>query len=311
MDLLFYLQNTRNVCPDWFNLALMMISESVIFLVPLSVICIYWTVDKKIGTYMLCTMLFALFFNELLKVTFCIYRPWILDSRITPAAEVLHTATNYSFPSSHSCTSAAAVAALICACPGKKRRNIIGCLFVLLVMISRMYLGCHTLPDVFCGAAVGTGVAFLFRPMLSETFRENSFSVILFPVSIVLTVLAIVYILNKSYPLDYGANGTLLVDPAHMCPDAIGICGCVIGIGLGLFLENRFIHFSMPGTRNKAIIRILCGAAVIGLLYFIFLKTLSTGMSRAVSKFCMFSVGTLFICAGYPALFSKLGVGRK
>jgi len=306
MDLLYFLQNIRNNCPGWFNLALMMISESVIILAPLFVTCFYWAVDKKKGTYMICAMLLALFMNEILKVTVCIYRPWVLDSRIVPAAEVLHTATNYSFPSSHSCTSAAAVTSMIFAYPGRKKCAVCGIVFVLLVMLSRMYLGCHTLKDVCCGAAVGVCTSLLFRPMLSETFNEDRFTKFLLPVSLGLTVISILYITNKSYPLDYDAAGNLLVDPAHMCPDAIGMTGCVTGLGLGLFYERKCIFFSMSESRGKGILRILLGAAVLGLLYFLFLKNLIADLPRAASKFILFSVGVFFICGGYPAILKTI-----
>jgi len=306
MDLLYYLQNIRNNCPGWFNLALMMISESVIILAPLFVTCFYWAVDKKKGTYMICAMLLALFMNEILKVTFCIYRPWILDSRIVPAAEVLHTATNYSFPSSHSCTCAAAVASMIFAYPGRKKSAVFGIVFVLLVMLSRMYLGCHTLKDVCCGAAVGVCTSLLFRPILSDTFDEERFTKYLLPVSLGLTLISILYIMNKTYPLDYDAAGNLLVDPAHMCPDAIGMTGCVTGLGLGLYFERKFISFAMPASRGKAVFRILFGAAVLGLLYFLFLKNIIAGLPRAASKFILFSVGVFFICGGYPLVLKKI-----
>ena len=40
--------------------------------------------------------------NGFLKVTACVYRPWIRDARIVPDSAALAEATGYSFPSGHS-----------------------------------------------------------------------------------------------------------------------------------------------------------------------------------------------------------------
>ena len=36
--------------------------------------------------------------NGFLKVTFCVYRPWIRDARVQPDGNAVTAATGYSFP---------------------------------------------------------------------------------------------------------------------------------------------------------------------------------------------------------------------
>ena len=69
---------------------------------------IYWCIWKELGTYLLIGWSGIRLASGALKVTFCKYRPWIQDPRITPDPSALPTATGYSFPSGHS-TNAACV----------------------------------------------------------------------------------------------------------------------------------------------------------------------------------------------------------
>lgn len=66
---------------------------------------IFWSIDKNKGANILMTWGASLAIGAFLKAIFCVYRPWIRDSRIKPAQEVLSGATGYSFPSGHSFSS--------------------------------------------------------------------------------------------------------------------------------------------------------------------------------------------------------------
>ena len=67
---------------------------------------IYWCVNKEFGKYLLMGWSGNRVANGLLKVTACVYRPWIRDPRIIPDAEAKALATGYSFPSGHSMNAA-------------------------------------------------------------------------------------------------------------------------------------------------------------------------------------------------------------
>lgn len=70
---------------------------------PFAIFCIvYWAVNKKTGTWILLNFAGANLLNGFLKLTACVYRPWIKDARIIPAGDAITTATGYSFPSGHS-----------------------------------------------------------------------------------------------------------------------------------------------------------------------------------------------------------------
>ena len=67
---------------------------------------VYWCVDKRSGLYTLASYSLSVAVNAVVKLTACVYRPWIRDSRIVPAGDAITTATGYSFPSGHSSTAA-------------------------------------------------------------------------------------------------------------------------------------------------------------------------------------------------------------
>ncbi|MCR5511707.1 MAG: hypothetical protein K6F54_12310 [Lachnospiraceae bacterium] len=68
---------------------------------------IYWAVNKDFGTYLLMGWSGSRIVNGFLKITACVYRPWIRDTRIVPYGDSMTTATGYSFPSGHSTNGAA------------------------------------------------------------------------------------------------------------------------------------------------------------------------------------------------------------
>ena len=62
---------------------------------------VYWCVHKELGTYLMMGWSGNRLVNGALKVTACVYRPWIRDARIIPYGDSMTTATGYSFPSGH------------------------------------------------------------------------------------------------------------------------------------------------------------------------------------------------------------------
>ena len=67
---------------------------------------IYWCTDKRIGLYALSTYALSSVLTVVIKLTACVYRPWIRDSRIIPAGDSVRSATGYSFPSGHTANAA-------------------------------------------------------------------------------------------------------------------------------------------------------------------------------------------------------------
>ena len=153
IDYLLLLQNFREATGNIFTPFFYAVSEFAISFWPIAFFAlVYWAYDKKTGFWFLLNIAGANFLNGILKLTACVYRPWIRDSRIVPAGNSLFSATGYSFPSGHS-TCAGAFYGSIGVNQWKKRKwvSVTAFVFAALTLFSRNYLGVHTPQDVIVG----------------------------------------------------------------------------------------------------------------------------------------------------------------
>ena len=223
---------------------------AVTYLIMLPVF-IYWTVDKRKGLYTLVSYYLCCGVNAMVKLTACVYRPWIRDARVLPAGDAITTATGYSFPSGHTTTAGPIYGGLaVSAWSWKKWISVIMVFLVLLTGFSRNYLGVHTPQDVLAGlfeAALWLFVAArLFSYLARHPEKENIFLII----SFIVGWLGIVYITFKPYPMDY-VGGRLLVDPQKMMNDGYGDICLLIAFPVARFIEKTWIRSGPAGLSVK------------------------------------------------------------
>ena len=168
---------------------------------------VYWCVHKEFGTYLLMGWSGNRLVNGFLKVTFCAYRPWIRDARIVPYGNAITTATGYSFPSGHT-TNAASVfggSALRKELP-PLTRWLLG-IAVVLVGLSRCFLGVHTPQDVLVGGLAGMLVLWLVLKLTRWVEAGAKRDLIVAGVGLGIGIALALYAHFKSYPSDYDATG--------------------------------------------------------------------------------------------------------
>ena len=243
---LLWLQDFRNSINDaWtpFMEWVSMFATTYLILIP---VFWYWNRNKKEGLYTLVSYYFCMLTVPLIKLTACVYRPWIRDPRIIPAGDAITTATGYSFPSGHTGTAGPLAGGTAVICWKKKNTrwiSVIMVLFILLTGFSRNYLGVHTPQDVLvalCLSALGLFLtAKLFAWLDKNPDKENW---ILLGVFIICWI-GIAYITLKPYPMDLDANGKLVVDPQKMMNDGYGDIGKVMGFVIARYIEKTWIKF--------------------------------------------------------------------
>ena len=127
----------------------------------LLLIAVYWCWDKRIGEYLLFSLYTAMSLNGLLKDIICRPRPFLNDEfsdlRYVKVKGLLvdteHLSSSWSFPSGHSQTAGSIYGSLI---NGRKLGiKVCGIAVILLVMLSRVYLGVHYPTDTIVGAVLG------------------------------------------------------------------------------------------------------------------------------------------------------------
>lgn len=311
MEYLLFLQNIRESCPEILNWIFVGISEAIVYLGAIVSIIVYFCVDKRAGAFMGFNIIGGDFAGNALKMTACVYRPWIKYPNIYPAAEVAESATGYSFPSAHTAaavTTYGSIAMLL----KKKKGVIVTCaILTLLTAFARNYLGCHTLEDVLVAmlemAVVLTVNVFAQRWLDADEKRD----IIIFVGGIVISVAALLFFIFKSYPMDYMPDGSLIVDPVTLTADGYGSLGMFFAWIIGWFVERRFVNFETEGTKKEKIIRALIVVAVFGLCYKVLFKYPFIGFDPRVYSFLRRFLSVIVVIGILPFFLKKMQMKKK
>ena len=266
---LLFLQNFRNSINDALTPFMEWLSMFAVTYLVMFAVFQYWSMDKKDGLFTLLSFYICLFLNPLIKLTDCVYRPWIRDARILPAGDAISTATGYSFPSGHTSTAfplAGGCAVNAWKSKGWKWLAVLFVLYALLTGFSRNYLGVHTPQDVCVGILISLVSLFAAAKIISyleKTPEKENFFLL---AGFILCWLAILYFTLKPYPMDYTADGKLLVDPQKMMNDGYGDVGKLMGFIIARFVEKTWIKFKPLNNGWKGVVICLLGLIPMALL---------------------------------------------
>lgn len=250
MQYLLWLQDLRANALVGLEDLLAFFSDTASFFVIL-VCMLYVVVDKKkfchvLFCYSICSSL-----NALIKITACIYRPWIKDPRIVPAKKSLGLATGYSFPSGHTSAVASCSFGTISQYKDKTVLAALLALYTFFVAFSRNFLGCHTPQDVLFALAEAALSLWAASILLKAIEKNDGADKIVFVSATLLFAAFFAYALFKPYPIDLDAVGNVLADPKKMQNDAMFDFAFAIGFVHGWFLDRRFINFTTDNISVK------------------------------------------------------------
>ena len=286
IEYLLLLQGVRESFGGWLTTLMELITA--IPKSPLSALIpgiLFWCVSKRAGLFLLAVASFGRLINSLVKNTFCVYRPWILDSSVHPVQSAMAKASSYSFPSGHTQFATAIYGGLAYFYRKKFPWLIIPCaLIILLVAFSRNFLGVHTPQDVLAAILETVVVIILAEKVFDAVERDRRLGVIVFGVGIIFTAAAAAYIMLKSYPVDY-LYGKVIVTPESARLDSVDIIGTAAGFLLGWAAEWRFVNFSVNVDRATKIRRVIIGSVVGGAAMALLLVLKKFG-GAAVYEFC-------------------------
>lgn len=256
-------------------------------LVILLLMGIYWCWDKKLGEYMLFSLFTAMSLNGIIKDSVCRLRPFqnpdFADLRYVKVdGSLVNTAdlgSSYSFPSGHSQTAGSIYGSLARARkPGLK---VLCGVLILLVMLSRVYLGVHYPTDTIAGALLGLLAAWVCGFLF---YRLYDYRLLLMAAAVALS------------------GVTLLID---FTADTAKTIGMGVGALIGMALETRFVRF-----HNR---RGLLGCTVRLLLGFALLMALRIGLKAAfpdIIWFHMLRYAVIGFAGTYlwPLIFERVGL---
>jgi membrane-associated phospholipid phosphatase len=303
---LLFLQGIRDAAGGILTPVMLIISHLATIGAGVLCVVLFWGIDREMGYWVIINSMLSFLANNLIKLTACVYRPWIRDARIEPPERALRTATGYSFPSGHTQFAASSYGSLAQRC-GRGRKVLYGfcAAMIFLAAFSRNYLGVHTPQDVIVAILCSFAII-KFCAVMESKVRENPALLDkLLLACCVIAVLCAVYFHFKSYPMDY-EDGRLIVDPQEMKADGYSSVGAVLGTMIGMMLEKRFVRFRTDGPVWRRVIRVLVGLIVPAAAYLLGRNPLYALIGKDTGHLVLFAFLTLYAVWIYPAIFTAV-----
>lgn len=305
MEFLKLLESIRNPVLDaFFSFVTHFGEETVLMIVGL---IFFWCISKKQGYYILFVGFFGTVANQFLKLWFRIPRPWVKDPTFTVVESAVPEATGYSFPSGHTQTAVGTFGAI-----ARARKELwlrIICVAIcILVPVSRMYLGVHTLLDVTVSAVLALLMVFLFYPLVKNAIDNPKFMRAMMFVMCAITISYLLFVHLYNFPSDIDMHNY-----ESGLKNGYKILGCFLGIWLSFELDVRFVHFDTKAPLLGQILKVIFGGALLFLIKTFLKQPLyliigNTFIADGIRYFVM----TLFGAIVWPLTFKFFKkIGRK
>jgi len=300
IEYLLLLQRLRELTNDIltpFMETISLFSVSYLVFIP---ILIYWIYDRRKGLLPLASFYLCIGINAVVKLTACIYRPWIRDARVVTAGDAISTATGYSFPSGHTATASPLLAGMARVFSDTNKWFSRICIIVLLtIAFSRNYLGVHTPQDVLIALLEGFITVFVMDKIFAYVETNPEKEDILLLLEFLFALMGLVYITFKTYPMNY-VDGVLIVDPQKMMNDGYGDTAFLIAFCIGRYIEKKWVQFHPTGINPKGII-----VAAIGMIIFVYMNDhigapLDHMLGSHWGHFARRMITVLFYTVAYP-----------
>ncbi len=290
-DILEWFYKIGNKFFDFFFYLISEFGSSIVVLVIVTII--YWCISKEKGRKIAFICFTTICFNNMLKGLFNAKRPFQYEGKehlrkLGENSSLSDGASGTSFPSGHSQNSSCIYSGLFVNFKHKVIRII--CLsLIILIPVSRMYLGVHFPGDVVVGVVLGVGTTLLLNWLLNK-YQEKEFLIYLILI--------------------------ILVTPCIFLPniakDFFKGYGLMIGVLVGAWFEKKYVSFTITKDVKTNIFRYLIGILIIGGLYGIFhvinhLEAIEMHKwSLFISNFTTHGLLAFIAIAIVPMLFNKI-----
>ncbi|WP_374687067.1 phosphatase PAP2 family protein [Promineifilum sp.] len=235
--------------------------EELFFLLVLP--AVYWSLDKRLGRQLGYIFLLSVTVNNIAKNAFRQPRPFWLDPAVQ-RSEV----EGYGLPSGH-VQNATAILLLLAIWLRRRWLWLVALVAILLMALSRFYLGVHFLQDVIGGFILGLlvlGMFLLWRGLFAERFGKHILGRRLLMMVFIPAALAAAYgvilFLIGAPNLDVPWAARIPAAELNAHEDAVtGLAG-LLGFGLGMILESSRIRFRVDGPAWQRVVRYGVGIVV-------------------------------------------------
>lgn len=305
LDYLIFLQDLRNDFggESFFTLMSAIPSSPLTAAIPA---VLFWCRSKRAAIFLLFNAICGRMINELLKGTFCVYRPWFKDAELIPSEAAQAKASSWSFPSGHAQFTTAIYGGLAFFYRKTAPQLIIPCAaIILLVAFSRNFLGVHTPQDVLVAIIYSVGLFFAAEKIFAWEGKDEERQFIFFAGGIAACVVIFLWLYFKPYPEDF-LNGKVIVDPLVARASAFDALGFGLAFFLGRFLEQKFIDFKINVPRKDRLWRIIIGFGVLGVIAVAIYPLLKNFFSVETYKFFKAFLPFFSILFVIPLIFTRV-----
>ncbi len=285
IEFLEWFQSFSNSFLDFFFNMISFLGEEYIYIMVIGFV--YWTYNKKFGEFLGMSLAFTSVINNTLKELFNAPRPFTeYPDRVDNLRP--STSSGNSFPSGHTqlfSTFLYGAAFYL----KNKWFYIVVSISVLLMMMSRIYLGVHYLEDVIVAALLGLTLGYVFYYFFDLVYENQK---------LLHKIYVIIVLVSLPITLFLGSE------------DLFKAFGILVGMTTAVMYEKRYVNFSLNTTKLNKAFRLVFGIIImlslqIGLkeLYSPFLEE-GTYLFDVLSSIRYFLL--TFIGIGiYPMLFKK------
>ena len=304
MQFLYFLEGLRNpVLDSFFSLITHLGSETLFLAIA---IIVFWCVSKRNGYYLMTVGFLGTLINQLLKLVCQVPRPWVRDPNFTIVESARADAAGYSFPSGHTQN-----AVSILGCPARAAKKlwvrIVLVVVILLVGLSRMYLGVHTPLDVGASLIIGGVLVFALYPLFAKSEENPRLMYIAMGALIGLSLIYVLIV--ELFPWGAGIDADNLAEGVK---NGWLILGASCGILLGSVIEAKYIRFDTKAPLPAQILKVLVGLALVlalkaGLKPVLAAVFGTAGIATAIRYFLL----VLFATCVWPLTFHWFCRGKR
>jgi len=206
------------------------------FLLPL----LYWCMDHRLGARLTVAFLFSSQLNAIAKLLAAQPRPFDYDVRVKKLAE----ARGGGLPSGHT-QDAVVVWGYLMAVVRKPWTWALGLVLIVLVPLSRLYLGVHFPTDLLGGYVLGVPILWAFvryEPTVEEWLKQRALGWQL---------------------VCAAAPALLLLVPGCVDDYAATASGALVGMAAGFVAQRRLVGFDASGPLWQRAVRYVVGGALL------------------------------------------------
>lgn len=303
MEFLYFLEKIRMPGLNELMLAVTTLGEETAFLV--IALIVFWCVDKRRGYYLMAVGFTGTILNQIMKLSFRVPRPWVIDPDFTILEQAREAAAGYSFPSGHTQFAVGTFGALA-ATTQKKWFRWVCIILAALVGFSRMYIGVHTPADVLAGGACALVLVMLLKPLVYCGDKKHM--KLLIAGMIALAIVFLLYVELWPFPADMDTHN---LESGYK--NAYTMLGCLMGVAIVYIADTQWMDFKVEAPWGVQIIKV-----VVGLILVLAVKEGLRAPLEAVFAGHMIARGVRYflivVVAGivWPMNFGRLArIGRK